>query len=218
MSDEALGADLDGATFDANEQALSPKEQAMWLFHNFAELGVLNIPSAYRVSHPLRPDLMQRAVDQMVARHPALRSTFPARDGTPVRRVLDARDPAARCQVLRVQVDAASLPAELTRLTQPPFDIETQIPIRVGHLVGDPAGEVLCLVIQHIACDAESFILLIRELSQLYLAAERGDPVPDHLTGEVPRYVEQPASPQDIEYWRTRLAGADTSSRLLDIG
>lgn len=201
-----------------DDTALSPKEQAMWLLDAFTDLGVANIPAAYRLGRPLRAELLQQTVDRLVARHPGLRSTFPSEDGNPVRRILAVDDPAARCLVRRIEVDAASLGTELTTFTQPTFDLETEIPIRVGHLVGDPAGEVLCLVIQHLSCDAESFGVLIRELSRLYQAAERGEPVPAELTGEVPAYVEPRATEEDIDYWRRHLDGADGSSRVLDVG
>ena len=218
---EASRPDLDGSALDGpalDGSALSAKEQALWLFHGFTDLGVLNVPAAVRVSRPLRSDLLSRAVALLVARHPNLRSTFPSRDGTPVRRILAPDDESARCEPRHVEVTAATLDAELTRFAQPPFDIENEIPLRVGHFVGDPAGEVIGLVIQHIACDAESFAVLIAELGLLYQAVEQGKPVPADLAGEVPRYSEPAASAADLEYWRTQLAGADESPRLLDLG
>lgn len=203
---------------DRERRVLIPKEQALWLFERFTELGVLNVPAAYRLTAPADPGVLQAAVDELLSRHPVLRTIFPEIDGVPVRRVLEPTHPLVECPVERVEVDSSTLDGQLSLFARRPFDLEGSIPIRVGHFVGEAAGDVLCLVVQHIACDAESFGVLIDELGRFFAAIQNGEPLPADLVDVAPELIEACASPEDIDYWHRRLAGAESAPRHLNIG
>lgn len=63
-------------------------QQRIWFVEQLTDLG-----SMYHIAHALRArgsldwSALRRALDQIVARHEVLRTTFPAIDGEPVQRV-----------------------------------------------------------------------------------------------------------------------------------
>ncbi len=70
----------------------------------------------------------------------------------------------------------AGLDARLRELSQQPFDLTAELPIRATILELAPEDHVLLLRIHHFAADAHSDSIMFDELSQLYagaLAAER---------------------------------------------
>ncbi len=186
--------------------ALSAKEQALWLLQKFApELGVVNVAVAFRMRGGIRWWPLQASLGRLMARHPALRSVFPAVDGIPVRQVLDAADEQAMPMVETIGVTPRTLMSELGRLAARPFDVETEPPVRLTHLIG--AGQdVVLLAAQHLAVDRVSINVLLRELVAMYGHFSRSEELPPSLAAEVPPYTERPATEEDRAYWRQRLS------------
>ncbi len=159
------------------------------------------------------------ALDRLLARHEALRTTFHVVDGEPVQRVLPAED--SRFHLLHHDLCGHPEPElELDRLmaaaAEEEFDLERGPLIR-GRLFRLPADRhTLLLSMHHIVIDGWSVGVLDRELGVLYGAVLRGEPDPlpplplqyaDHaewqrrwLTGEVLQ--------RQADYWRETLAGA----------
>src|SRR5436305_4323823 len=75
----------------ASETSLAPLSQgqrALWFLHHLAPTGgAYNIAAAARVLTPIGAGTLERAVQALVDRHAALRTTFPAIDGEPRQRI-----------------------------------------------------------------------------------------------------------------------------------
>lgn len=66
------------------ESPLSQGQRSLWFVHHFAPAdGAYNIAAAARVCSPVEAGTLERAVQVMVDRHAALRTTFPVVDGEP---------------------------------------------------------------------------------------------------------------------------------------
>jgi hypothetical protein len=196
------------------EVPLSAKEQALWLFHQYAgDVGVLNVPFAVRFTRPVRTEVLDEAVARLVSRHPALRTLFPERDGTPARVVLRAGDVRATVPVSEHLSTPESLDDDLARFTAAPFDLSSRPPIRVGRF-----GDVVCVAVNHLVYDAYSSVVLRREFLELCEALQGGAGVPPHLTGEVVAPASPPPDPGGADYWRRHLAGADENRAAPAIG
>ena len=189
-----------------------------------------NIPQALRLSGPLDPAALDRALDALVARHEALRTRLVAdgRGPQPVQ-VIDPprpREPGAdrtwpdaepekRQVMLRELIDAAAmrsfslaegplLRAGLVRLGQPP--------------VANTAEHVLMVVVHHAVFDGWSSGVLVSELAALYRAEVTGEPsalpglpvqFADYAVWERDRLQGQALA--DLEdYWRTTMDGFET--------
>ncbi|HYR12486.1 MAG TPA: condensation domain-containing protein, partial [Longimicrobium sp.] len=195
-------------------------QQQLWLLEQLGSTGAAyHIPVRLRLYGDLDRGALVRALDRIVARHEALRTTFPAVDGEPVQRIAPVEESAFRL----VEHDLHAAPdAEdaLRRLVSDegsaPFDL-AHGPLIRGRLVCMAADHhVLLLTMHHIVSDGWSLGVLYRELGALYGAFARGDadplpPLPVQYADYAAwhrRWVSGHAVEAQAEYWAQTLAGA----------
>jgi amino acid adenylation domain-containing protein len=203
----------------AEQFELSFSQQRLWFLTQFEGASeAYYITGGLRLSGALDREALRRALDRIVARHEALRTTFirngdrPAQIIGPVESGFDlqeadlrpALDPSAALE--RLAADEAARP----------FDLEHGPLIRgqLAQLADD--DHALLVTMHHIISDGWSLSILINELSHLYRAYLEGRPedLPDlpaqyadyaawqrrWLSGEVFR--------RQAAYWKQTLAGA----------
>lgn len=174
-----------------------------------------NIPYELRLGGRLDKAALRRALDRIITRHEALRTTFTLLDGEPVQRIESAGEHGF--PLLEV---TAGTPEDVARLAQEqeatPFDLERG-PLVRGLLVREADDlHTLLVTMHHIVSDGWSMGLFTEELSALYSAYAKGesDPLPPlsvqyadyaiwqetHVSG---RLLEAQAG-----YWKATLAGA----------
>ncbi|MGW6916284.1 condensation domain-containing protein [Kitasatospora sp. NPDC054939] len=161
----------------ADARALSHAEKALWFLYKLAPGSAAYHTGAALVVHAgLDLAALARAVDRLAEQHEMLRSTYTEADGVPVRIV----HPVAPVR-LEVRETAAAGPAELRELARTavnePFGLEQDGPFRFAVLRG--AGEEVLLLMagHHIATDAFSNSVLMRDLFTLYEQAAAGKPL-----------------------------------------
>ncbi|HYW06976.1 MAG TPA: amino acid adenylation domain-containing protein, partial [Longimicrobium sp.] len=201
---------------------LSFAQQRLWFLEQLGGTGAAyHIPARLRLTGTLDRAALMRALDHILARHEALRTTFVATDRGPAQRITPAEDSAFRL----VEHDlrghrGTEAAAEMQRLmaeeVRAPFDLEHGPLIR-GRLLRVAADDhVLVLTMHHIVSDAWSFGILIRELSTLYRAFLRGeaDPLPalpvqyaDYAAWHR-RWVASEVLEAQAAYWKATFAGA----------
>ncbi|WP_420129475.1 amino acid adenylation domain-containing protein [Longimicrobium sp.] len=200
--------------------ALSFAQQRLWFLEQLGGTGAAyHIPMRLRLRGKLNHDALVRALDRIVARHEALRTTFPAVDGEPVQRILPVEESGLRLveHDLRDMADAENeLRRIVSRETSAPFDL-AQGPLFRGRLVRMAADDhVLLLTMHHIVSDGWSMGVLHRELGALYaaFARDQADPLPplpvqyaDYAAWHR-RWVDGPVLEAQAEYWTWTLAGA----------
>ncbi|HEX8246225.1 MAG TPA: condensation domain-containing protein, partial [Longimicrobium sp.] len=199
---------------------LSFAQRGLWFLEQLGNLGsTYHIPTGLRLRGELDRGALARALDRIVARHEALRTTFVAADGEPVQRITPAEESAFGL-VEHDLAGHAEAGEELRRLmaaeAAAPFDLERGPLIR-GRLIRlEPDDHVLLLTMHHIVSDGWSMGVLVGEVGRLYAAFREGraDPLPPlpiqyadyaawqraHLSGAV---LEE-----QLAYWRETLAGA----------
>jgi len=188
------------------ELPLAPAQQRLWFLNRVADAGgTYNMPIAYRIRGPLDAAAMERAIDDLVARHEILRTAFPDWDGHPQQVVLSAAEAVVGLPV--VDVAEADAEALLQREARAPFDLTQETPVRATLYRLEPHEHVLLLVVHHIACDGWSLVPLTRDLAAYYAARiGRGAP-------ELPELEVQYA---DYALWqRELLADSDAESSLI---
>ena len=148
---------------------LSRTQEAQWFLHRLApDSGAYNTGVAVRVRSALDLPLLRNAVSAVTDRHEMLRSLFGVADGTPVRLV---RADAEAETVLREQpeADEAALRAAVREELNRPFDPAERPPFRVALLTTRGATDSVLLVAgHHIATDAASNALVLRDLLRTY--------------------------------------------------
>ncbi|MFP5287419.1 MAG: condensation domain-containing protein, partial [Thermoanaerobaculia bacterium] len=178
-----------------------------------------NVPFALRLSGALDPAVFEAALDEIVRRHDALRTTFTDVGGEPWQVV------AEELSIPLPVIDLSAFPEPETearlRLAEEaarPFDLETGPLLRALLVKLADEEHVAVLTMHHIVSDGWSFDVLVRELAELAAAA---------LTGRAARLPDLPVQYADfarwqrewlagevldsqIERWRQALAGAPT--------
>ena len=204
---------------------LSFAQQRLWFL---AQMGA---SEAYHIFHGLRlkgrldREALRRALDRIVARHEALRTTFISVEGEPAQRITapdESRFYLAE-RDLREQIGARE---ELDRLVREEaaagFDLASGPLIR-GRLIRMGEDEhALLITMHHIVSDGWSREVFIKELSSLYGAFARGeeDPLPelgvqyaDYAVWQR-KWMEGEVLRKQGEYWERTLAGAPSLLKL----
>lgn len=181
-----------------------------------------NQPLALRLRGRVDPGALHHAFNGMVTRHDVLRTVFRLEEGTLRQIVL----PSATLD-LPVQDLCALPPAEQDRRlaelvaaeTYTVFDLGRDLPLRVRLLrLGAEGAEeswVLLATMHHIASDAWSIGLYLKEFAQLHDAIAQGRPArleplaiqyADHAREQRDRVADGRMA-RAMEYWREHLAG-----------
>ena len=201
---------------------LSFVQQRLWFLHQLDPRSpAYNIPAAVYLVGPLRPELLARAYDQVVARHEDLRTNFHTSElGDPFAVIVPERP------LEMPVIDFSALPLdeaeEMAQRLVPavslvPFDLGRDPLLRLFLLRLAPEAHVLLLVVHHIIADVWSIGVFFHDVGACYDALAAGQPpalppLPlqyadyvlwqrEHLeaTGELDR---------QLKYWVRQLAGA----------
>ncbi|MEY9926807.1 hypothetical protein ABH926_001429 [Catenulispora sp. GP43] len=199
-------------------QPLSVGQEALWLIHRMApDSSAYNVVMAARVLGELDLDVLRAALRATAVRHDLMRSAFVEVDGG-VRRVV--RDAAT------VRLDLHGLPAGLAedelhdlvyRSTQEPLRLEESA-FRVSFFRRGAEEGVLTLIAHHVATDAGSQGIVMRDLVEACVAGLAGrdpewPPLPAGWDDQVAAERELLGGPDIAEheqYWKAVCADAPT--------
>jgi acyl-CoA synthetase (AMP-forming)/AMP-acid ligase II/acyl carrier protein len=199
---------------------LSPAQERLWFVEqlNSGE-PTYNEAEAVRLKGQLDVAALERAFNEIVARHEVLRTTFEARDGQPMAVVHEAW-PVKFKRISLLHLAADEREAELARLLvdepRRPYRLEAEPAVRVTIVELGAEDHAVILMLHHINCDSTSLGTLWRELGTLYEAGARGlasplPPLPIQY-GDYAAWLRQPIQQErfgeDISFWRQNLLGA----------
>jgi amino acid adenylation domain-containing protein len=199
---------------------LSFAQQRLWFLDRFQPgSSAYNLPAPLRIRGPLWVAALAAALQEIVRRHEALRTTFPAGDGGQPEQVVAPPGPLPLPGVDLSGLPDPSREAESDRLAHEegarPFDL-ARGPLARWTLVRLGGEEHrLLLTMHHIVSDGWSIGVLFKEIGALYDAFSRGKPslLPE-LPVQVPDFVlwqrgwlAGPVLEEQLAYWRERLAG-----------
>ncbi|WP_280344750.1 non-ribosomal peptide synthetase, partial [Nocardia neocaledoniensis] len=196
---------------------LSYSQLAMWFQYRMEGAGAVgNLPLALRIEGALDIAALRSALDDVVARHESLRTTFPEQDGVPYQVV----HPATAVPLPIREIAPADLSAELAEIANYAFTLDGEPLIRAELLVLDAETHVLSLLVHHIVADHASFGVLLDDLTTAYRArgesgaAPSWQPLPIQFADYAlwQRELFDQATPSEfalaqLEYWRSALAG-----------
>jgi amino acid adenylation domain-containing protein len=210
---------------DGSPLPLSFAQQRLWFLDQLEPGGAAyNVPAAVLLRGPLDPRTLAASLDEVAARHEALRTTFgPAEE--PAQRIA----PPAAVAFPRVDLDglpSAQGDGEARRLAVGealrPFDLERGPLLRATLLRLGRERHVALLTLHHIVGDGWSSGLLVHEVAELYPALAAGRPSPlaplpvqyadyavwqrEHLRGD--------GLEAQLAFWRQALAGAPPALEL----
>lgn len=219
----------DGATLDGPDHIprrplpdrapLSFAQQRLWFLSRLDPASAAyNVPLALPFRGPLQIVALERTLNELVRRHEVLRTHFELDRGEPVQRIAAAA--TLTLPVIDLATQGGQSQEAARRLAAEeaarPFDLARAPLLRACLLRVAPDDHVLLLTLHHIVTDAWSMDVLAREMSTMYaaFAAGRRPSLPDlpvqyadYAAWQRGRLLDERLGAQ-LEYWRTRLAGA----------
>jgi hypothetical protein len=150
-------------------------QRRLWFVHQLEpDSPSYNVTTAFSMSGELDVAALERALETVVARHEALRTTFRVSDGEPVQ-VIAPESPLELPLVDRSGVALDVREGEVAALIQEevrrPLDLERGPLFRARLIRLAPDEHVLVLVVHHIVYDGWSAGVLSRELGECYRAS-----------------------------------------------
>jgi amino acid adenylation domain-containing protein len=174
---------------------LSFGQQRLWFLQKIDPGDTsYNMYLVQRLHGELDGGALDGAVTGLVARHEALRTSFPEADGEPAAVV----HPPAPVPVERIDCRDAADPqaaarVEVNRRINTPFDLAAAPPIRVSLIQTGRDDHVLCIAAHHIIGDAPSLNVMFDDLARIYEA---------HRAGTEPDLAPLPVQIGDYTWWQ----------------
>ncbi|MBO0684172.1 MAG: AMP-binding protein, partial [Candidatus Dormibacteraeota bacterium] len=176
----------------------------------------------------LRMADLQRAFNELVRRHQALRTVIRTEDGRLRQVVLDHRTaglPVVDLRNLAADERRKEVRRHRVQATREPFDLERGPLWRAAVVNLGEGGQHLQLTVHRLVCDGESIrSVLLPELAALYGGFSEGDPSPlaeprTQLAAHATRqrtWLEGAEARAELDYWREELQALPGLTLLLD--
>jgi amino acid adenylation domain-containing protein len=197
---------------------LSSAQQRLWVLEQL-EPGnpASNVSAVLRLTGLLDVNALQQALNQVVRRHDALRTTAHVVDGQPVQVVAPAMTITLATVDLQTQPEetrAAAVDSLIAKETRRGFSLFVEPLFRALLIRLDPREHILCLTKHRFVADLWSVGVIIREIAALYDAAAnlRSSPLLESFTSygdfaaRQREWLRGPDARRQLGYWRHRLA------------
>jgi amino acid adenylation domain-containing protein len=232
VAEKALTLQGSGQTLQAPQLKALPRDrplplsfaqQRLWFLDKLEPNNPLyNVPHVVRLKGILNVGALEKALNQIIARHEALRTSFLMVNGSPVQLIahslgvhISIADLSALPERAR-EADARKLAlAEIAR----PFDLQVDPMVRALLLKLAGNEHILVLNTHHIISDRWSLGVLSKELAAFYEQAAKGKPAElsplPFQYADYAAWQRQLLSGETLEkqlrYWKENLAGAPAS-------
>ncbi len=190
-------------------------QQSLWLIEQLGGPGGRYVvPLVLRLSGDLDQAALLDAVQDVVARHEALRTLLVEDEGSLRQVVLSPEQAARALNPLNADLNienedhrTRTMDAWVAGILRRTFDLAKDLPIRAGLLRVDSAEWVFVLAAHHHAVDEWSFPSLLGDLATAYRA---------RAEGERPHWVPLPVQYADYALWQREVLGSgDDADSLL---
>ncbi len=148
-------------------------QRQLWFLCGLEGSEAYNVPDGFIVDGPLDLEALTAAVSDVMALHEALRAVLHERDGEPVVEVLEPVRVEISLDHLKSS-DSDELATWFKSQALRPFNIESEVPIRVSAASIPNGRHAIALVMHHSATDGASAPILYKDLSQAYRERRQG--------------------------------------------
>ncbi|WP_407900825.1 amino acid adenylation domain-containing protein, partial [Scytonema sp. NUACC26] len=204
----------------SQELPLSFAQQRLWFLAKFEpDSPFYNIPAAVRLQGELNVGALQQSFNEIISRHETLRTNFQTREGQAIAVIKEAIPlilPIFDISELLSNQQQAEVKQLASQEAQKPFDISSDLLLRVKLLRLDAQEHIVLLTMHHIVSDGWSMGVLVQELATLYQAFCNRQPSPlpalpiqyvDFAAWQR-QWLQGEALETQIFYWRQHLENA----------
>ncbi|MFJ6573276.1 amino acid adenylation domain-containing protein [Streptomyces sp. NPDC091292] len=211
-ADDGPGAGVEVFT-DERNHPLTQNQKALWFLKQLNPEGyAYNIGGAVEVRAELDPELMFEAVRRLIARHPALRTSFHLEAGRPVQRTVSGAEPDLALFDVEGQ-EWDDIQRVIVREYRKPYDLERDALVRFRLFRRDRDRWIIMKAVHHIVSDAISTFTFIEELLAVYEALKQRrepalPPVPARyldFLNQQNRFLASREAAGMLAYWRSHL-------------
>ncbi|WP_424101444.1 amino acid adenylation domain-containing protein [Moorena producens] len=200
-----------------NPPPLSYAQQRLWFLEKMAlSRNAYNIPLTLHLLGQLDYVALQTSLNQIIARHETLRTSFSEVNGTPVQAInspFELELPKKDLTQLTPSEQTTQLQQLLQQENEQTFNLEVDLPIRAQLYQLGTTEHVLQITLHHIAGDGWSLTVLPKELSAIYTATLEDKPFP---LPELPiqyadfavwqrNYLQGETLETQLSYWKQKL-------------
>lgn len=190
---------------------LSFAQERLWFHNKFeTEPSLYNVPVALRLRGQLNVKAIHSSLNEMVARHEVLRTSFLEVDGMPTQQIASIME----VSLPTLETSIVELPERLRALVHAIFDLSRGPLFQFSLIRLDGEDHILLAVLHHLICDGWSLGIMIHEMSTLYEAFGDGSPSP--LQPLPFQYVDfaqwqrewlrDECLEKQLEFWQSRLS------------
>ena len=154
---------------------MSQAQRALWFdFVANGDSVAYHVPTGYRISGPVDIDALQKALDSVVARQSALRTSLHDVQGELVQHIHSRVDVPIMVSRGEIDMSDGAIQGFLHEFSHQPFDLTQPPLVRAAVLVLGPEDHVLALDMHHIVSDLWSRRVLVSEVGAAYNAVLQG--------------------------------------------
>ena len=157
-------------------------QESMWfLSQSENDIPFYNMPNAFKLTGRLNYPALKNALEQIIARHAVLRTTYTLENGQVFGVIQETW--TVELPVLDLSSQGNDQESQLDRLidqyVKKSFDLTKDLPIRSALIRLAEDQHVLLIIVHHIASDNWSNIIMWNELSEIYAAFIQEPQIPE---------------------------------------
>ena len=173
---------------------LSFAQGRLWFLDQLGAGTSYNVPLVLRPQERLEPAALRAALADLAERHEVLRTVVSVADGEPALVVQAGAQP----ELTVLTATEEELDVAVAQAAGYEFDLTAEIPLRAWLLEADRGGQVLVLLLHHIATDGASTAPLLGDLAAAYQA---------RAARKAPSFEPLPVQYADYARWQRELLG-----------
>ncbi|KAG4439443.1 hypothetical protein IFR05_005090 [Cadophora sp. M221] len=198
---------------------MSFSQERLWFLQSFlTNPATYNITLAYRIKGPFRVADFNQAFYDLIDRHETLRTAF-FTDKTNYLAYLGAVEKTPFVMEQKPYTGEAQIKEEFNRTNDHSYDLENAESMKATLLIESPTSHVLIMGFHHIAVDATSSQILVRDIAAIY-SGEKLAPLKfqyiDYANKQ--RATVDQALSKDVAYWRNEFPDVPETLPLFDFG
>jgi hypothetical protein len=195
---------------------LSFSQERLWFLDRLEGSVQYHLPIVLRLKGGLNKPALQQALQTVIDRHEVLRTVFRESDVGVYQSFKEKQNWTLQIiEGSKYKKDAVALKSYIGMLINAPFDLSVDYPVR-GSLIGlDESENLLVVTIHHIASDAWSISIIVKEVVELYNSFVE-DTEPELATLPLQyadyaiwqrNYLSGELLDEKMEYWQQKLSG-----------